>query len=1110
MKLTSLLSFKPVALLLLAGFLGLACYLSLRNHAFHWSTLDLQMTRAQAIEKSKEHLAGLGFDLQGSHSSAIFWNYETPAIYFEKTAGTTQANAWLASDSIPIRGWETRFFWTQEKEEYRVWWSPKGRLVGWEHLILREKKLPSLESKAAEELAQKTVQTMFPEEAPSYHLIERSSDKTPYRTNHSFRWEAQSAPLESRQFIQVSIAGNAVRAVRKELEVPETFHRNERRVASSRNLLGNIAQKLNLLLTLVAFIFLLKAWRRHWLRWKPMIFWTGLLFVVAVAHFLNQLPLQWHRYSTHQTLSAFWIYQAAVPLLFLLASTAWLILPFASADAMGRTVPWTRYSFGDIPTKAFWHSKFFFEGTLAGFGMAGIQLGFVVLFYVFGRQWLGFYAPQDVQFDNFLTTTFPWLAPLLVGLKPALVEETLFRLFAIPLVWRWTKSKWIAVLAPAILWGFLHTGYYVEPIYARGLELTLVGVLLGWVYLKYGIWATIVGHFVYNATISSTLLLSSGNTYFQAATLLVISFLLFPLAWSSWKIFQGKKFSEIDFRPLKKPPSPPSEPPVSQERRRQNEPHALPLNPALGIIAVCLFLIFVLPGKAPRRDLKMDRGEAIVQAQKHLQDLGFSAEGYLVTAESTLSHPEETVLEYLKNRLSAEKLDRFVREHRMKEPIWLVQFQAPKELLRFNFSLENRGKLRAFSYTQPEETPGVTLSQGESKEIATKFLGSQGIQVEKIQYLGAIEHQRTQRLDILHRWEVKGSRLGEMQEIIHVALSGDRVAKFNRYFQLPESYLRILEEENSWHVLRTILSIALMLLLLGLVVRALFDRQVVATFRNPVPWSAAFLTMGLMFLGWLNEWPNFWENFDSTTTTTIYAGDRILNMLGQALIYGVGSYLVTLLFIRVPPQVFPEAPQSQDLMAMFKRPPWRWRGGREGFAWAFALLTFGILRTQIFNQLSGELPLDLFQTTYGPFSTFFPGFTWIPMFWTDILSWAALAVGLSVLKKTLGLRFGGTLFLGTSLLVMVLTPDQNWGAAANHLVGLLILAFIILRIIRFHIPFYFWFAFLSAALSFMPWLFSETLAFRQQAALILLIILFMFSLLFVRPPFSRPRSFPPS
>ena len=74
-------------------------------------------------------------------------------------------------------------------------------------------------------------------------------------------------------------------------------------------------------------------------------------------------------------------------------------------------------------------------------------------------------------------------------------------MFSISFLTRFLRSKTIAILIPAVVWGFLHSNYYVEPIYSRGVELALVGIVLGWAYLRFGILSAILCHYTYNSVL---------------------------------------------------------------------------------------------------------------------------------------------------------------------------------------------------------------------------------------------------------------------------------------------------------------------------------------------------------------------------------------------------------------------------------------------------------------------------------------------------------------------------------------------------------------------------------------------------------------------------------
>jgi hypothetical protein len=78
------------------------------------------------------------------------------------------------------------------------------------------------------------------------------------------------------------------------------------------------------------------------------------------------------------------------------------------------------------------------------------------------------------------------------------------------------------------VWGFAHANYPVFPNYVRGVELTIGGVMFGLVFLRYGIVACMVAHFVINAVQAGMPLLSSGNLYYAVSGVIVMGLALVP------------------------------------------------------------------------------------------------------------------------------------------------------------------------------------------------------------------------------------------------------------------------------------------------------------------------------------------------------------------------------------------------------------------------------------------------------------------------------------------------------------------------------------------------------------------------------------------------------
>ena len=77
----------------------------------------------------------------------------------------------------------------------------------------------------------------------------------------------------------------------------------------------------------------------------------------------------------------------------------------------------------------------FLRANVIGICLAAAHIGYITVFYIISRK-LGAWAPQDLNYENVVSTYVPWVYPLAIGIYAATSEEFLFRLFAIPYLLR--------------------------------------------------------------------------------------------------------------------------------------------------------------------------------------------------------------------------------------------------------------------------------------------------------------------------------------------------------------------------------------------------------------------------------------------------------------------------------------------------------------------------------------------------------------------------------------------------------------------------------------------------------------------------------------------------
>src|SRR5580704_9281392 len=186
-------------------------------------------------------------------------------------------------------------------------------------------------------------------------------------------------------------------------------------------------------------------------------------------------------------------------------------------------------------------SKEFFSAATVGLSLAAAHIGFIVAFYIVAGHF-GAWAPQELNYENSVNTTFPWIAGVAIGLYAATSEEFLFRLFAIPFLKRLTGSSVIAVIVPAFCWSFLHAAYPNEPPYIRGLEVGLIGIVAGIVMLRWGILATLIWHYTVDASLVGLLLVRSNSLYFKISGVVVGLAALAPLIFAGVSYLSRGRF----------------------------------------------------------------------------------------------------------------------------------------------------------------------------------------------------------------------------------------------------------------------------------------------------------------------------------------------------------------------------------------------------------------------------------------------------------------------------------------------------------------------------------------------------------------------------------------
>jgi len=936
---------------LLAGAVGLGLFIGLYDRTFPTAALDFKLSREQAFAAAEGFLASEGIATEGFEGAMVFDSDDDAQMFLEKNLGLQEANR-LARTEVSIWFWSVRWFRPEQKEEFRVSLDPGGRAVGFRRLLLDTDPGADL---AQEEALPKAEAFLMARgfDLSGYELIERSSERRERRTDHTFTYQKRGFRVYERDSVQagepgtyrlrVTIQGDRVGGFREFLKVPEAFIRRHQEVRSRANLLAQVAGVLWTAFGIAMIVFLIRRTREGGMPYETALALGAAVAVAWVTAGLNSLPLTKFGYDTQVSYSSF-ILNALITALLggvfygLIVCLSGMSGGACFSEAFGKGRPLGRPSWRGILSGQTARSA------LIGYGLACLHLGYVTVFYLAGVRYLGVWAPAETSYSNTFGTSIPWIYALQIGLAAATLEEFFFRLFAVSYLKRLLKRTWLAVLIPAVIWAFLHSTYAVEPIYIRGVELTVVGVVFGMVFLRFGIWATIISHYAYDAALVALPMIKSSSLYFQASGLAVAGIVLLPAAAAGLSGLVKKRI------PAEVPPSTlPTERESGREGEREKEhlshSPALPfsLSPSafgegpgegsktpedypldrrtrraaiLAGLAGLALLLWARPERFGERTMRVgvSREAAARAAEGFAERVGVPLSGYRRAAwfQDDLGADGYTFLIRHVGVAAAESL----AAGQTRPWVWWVRWYRPLEKEEVRVAVDARdGRVAGWWHALPEDRKGADLTPEGARRGAESFLmahfGRDVADTTRYVLKESASERREGRRDHNFVWERGDVAVGEGRFRTAVTVQGDRVDGVAFTFKAPEAFLRELRRETVKDVAARLGTTVLVLLTAVwgtiLFVRAFRDRALAWRIPNRL----ALLSLLALLLTYLNGLSTFFAGYRTATALSAYVGGSVLQSLlrlgVQSAAVGVALALVEAAWRRsYPEEVGPE------------------------------------------------------------------------------------------------------------------------------------------------------------------------------------------------------------
>ena len=530
---------KGFVLLAFIGLIGFLTFILLFKKALPQAGVDINVTKQESSKIASEYLTTKGLDTESFKKATILYGDTEGEVFLQRSWGIEKLNQELKKDeNLNLWSYETRLFKALEKEEYLVSTNLNGKVIGLSHSIDDSVSGAKLTKDEAYKIVSDFAKGELGVNIGDYAEKDYSDKKLDSRTDHEFQFEipnsqidwSQTSEIKGSKRISFSVMGDKVEGYGNFVYIPEEFQRSQDQTNSNGDLYEIIAGFFALLLGILAIVTLFKRYKSDDLKPRYFLIISAFLITLTIFSILNSgLDNIYFSYETTEPWSNFLTTSVIAYVIGLGLLPLGILIMGLTGESLTREI---YPSANTLDSSARYEPKRILISTIEGIFIGLALLGYIALFYYFGSKHFGIWSPVSPDLEDYMSHFLPFLLPILVSLEAAITEEFAFRYFAIPALKKYLRFTFLALLIPAMIWAFLHSTYAVYPMYIRGIELTIVGLILGFVYMKRNIITVISAHYTFNAILFSVPLFLSQNYFMKMNSVVpVLAVLLIPLMY---------------------------------------------------------------------------------------------------------------------------------------------------------------------------------------------------------------------------------------------------------------------------------------------------------------------------------------------------------------------------------------------------------------------------------------------------------------------------------------------------------------------------------------------------------------------------------------------------
>lgn len=833
--------------------------------------VQVTMSRDQALDAAAALQAQLFSELNTTRAVARLEHEDNLQNYIELEGDGVDAYiALLGKRFIAPYYWTVRRFSESQEDELRVRFTPEGHLYGFERKIPENAPGDALAEAPARIIAEAGVRSVLGDALwNSYAPLSASQVTRPGgRIDHSFVYENQSEKRAEALFrVELVVAGDRLVEVNPYAFVPQSFEQRFMHLRAGNETIANIG--LIATFSLFGVGGLLGGWfwlaRRSGLMWKSALVAGGVVGVLQGAAILSNLPLSWFDYATTDSASNFLLRNGALALAVAMALTLLLGLIYAVAEGLSRHAfaPHPRiFSFWSVAAAS---SPQALGLTLGGYAWMAIELLLVSGFYWVARTQFGWWMPAGSLSDpNILTAWCPALEPIANALLAGTMEESLFR--AVPLAaaaligtrlgWRRTTIA-VAVVLQALVFAGAHASYPGLPSYSRLVELFVPSLILGLIFLRYGLVPCILMHFTFDLLLMSLPLFVATDPRLWLDRSLVFLAGLVPVLMVARARFKQGCFADLPAS-LRNGESADIAAVFPREEGAAAAPSAtLPrpwwLQRTLLLIAATAGISALLLWPTPQMQtpkFTLNHAAAVARAEGILSERGvrLDAGWKRLAIVRGAAGGNTQALNFVWREAGPEVFERLLGSTILPQH-WLVLFKhtsGPVEERTevWKVALTGQGEVLAVEHDLPEARPGAELNREQAQALVHSYMKGQKALANRPWTLASVDQRELPaRRDWTFYWDdkqaldVKGGT-----SRVAVTLRGDELSAWPYVF-VPDAWQREKQANESaktpFKIVAGVAGTALLLLVFGLTLQQVVQGQI--HWRQGLFWGGLFL-----------------------------------------------------------------------------------------------------------------------------------------------------------------------------------------------------------------------------------------------------------------------------